>query len=204
MQDGEPCANTLPDEDARLHFQAVQALEKLYSLKPDHLESLIVGAPQPCLCILCGPTLQGMPISFQLPCREHLESLFWVAMLHWCFALIWSARYSLYEDNGTLSCFFHTAGVKDLMLESLLNPRHEMVRGVTAGLLRQIARSPGGHLAALHLLDGGMAAAEKAPHHCTEFFKLLSDLLSSMASAPPEVRHVLHHVKVLLLPFKAL
>lgn len=78
------------------------------------------------------------------------------------------------------------------MLESLLNPRHEMVRGVTAGLLRQIARSPGGHLAALRLLDGGMAAAEKAPHHCTEFFKLLSDLLSSMASAPPEVRHALH------------
>lgn len=45
MQDGEPCANTLPDEDARLHLQAVQALEKLYSLQPDHLEGLIVGAP---------------------------------------------------------------------------------------------------------------------------------------------------------------
>lgn len=54
MQDGEPCANTLPEEDARLHFQAVQALEKLYSLKPDHLESLIVGAPQSCSI---GPTL---------------------------------------------------------------------------------------------------------------------------------------------------
>ena len=90
------------------------------------------------------------------------------------------------------------------MLESLLNPRHEMVRGVTAGLLRQIARSPGGHLAALRLLDGGMAAAEKAPHHCTEFFKLLSDLLSSMASAPLEVRHVFRFEKILIVPFKAL
>jgi hypothetical protein len=125
-------------------------------------------------------------------------------MFLWCFALIWLSRYSPYEESGTPSGSLHAAGVKDLMLESLLNPRHEMVRGVTAGLLRQIARSTGGHLAALRLLDGGMAAAERAPHHCTEFFKLLSDLLSSMASAPPEVRHVLHYTKVLLLPSKAL
>lgn len=43
MQEPEPSANTLPDEDARLHFQAVQALEKLYKLKPEPLENLIVG-----------------------------------------------------------------------------------------------------------------------------------------------------------------
>ena len=73
------------------------------------------------------------------------------------------------------------------MLESLLNPRHDLVRQMTAALLRQIARSPSGHLAVLSLLDGGMAQAERVPHHCTEFFKLLSDLLSTMPSAPPEV-----------------
>ena len=44
-QEAEPSANTLPDEDARLHSQAVQALEKLHNLRPDHLEGLIVGAP---------------------------------------------------------------------------------------------------------------------------------------------------------------
>lgn len=43
-QEGETSANTLPDEDARLHSQAVQALEKLYALRPNHLEGLIVGA----------------------------------------------------------------------------------------------------------------------------------------------------------------
>ena len=74
------------------------------------------------------------------------------------------------------------------MLESLLNPRHDLVRVMTAGLLRQIARSPSGHSAVLGLLDGGMAAAERVPHHCTEFFRLLSDLLSTIATAPPEVR----------------
>ena len=74
------------------------------------------------------------------------------------------------------------------MLESLLNPRHDLVRQVTGSLLRQIARSPSGHLAVLSLLDGGMAQAEHVPHHCTEFFKLLSDLLSTIPSAPPEVR----------------
>ena len=73
------------------------------------------------------------------------------------------------------------------MLESLLNPRHDLVRVMTAGLLRQIARSPSGHSAVLGLLDGGMAAAERVPHHCTEFFRLLSDLLSTIATAPPEV-----------------
>ena len=73
------------------------------------------------------------------------------------------------------------------MLESLLNPRHDLVRVMTAGLLRQIARSPSGHSAVLGLLDGGMAAAERVPHHCTEFFQLLSDLLSTIATAPPEV-----------------
>ena len=44
LQEAEPSANTLPDEDARLHSQAVQALEKLHNLRPDHLEGLIVGA----------------------------------------------------------------------------------------------------------------------------------------------------------------
>lgn len=78
-------------------------------------------------------------------------------------------------------------GVKDLMLESLLNPHHDLVRLMTANLLRQIARSHSGHLAVLSLLDGGMAQAEQVPHHCTDFFKLLSDLLSSIATAPPEV-----------------
>ena len=47
MQELEPNANTLSDEDARLHFQAMQALEKLYNLRPDHLESLIVGKAPP-------------------------------------------------------------------------------------------------------------------------------------------------------------
>ena len=73
------------------------------------------------------------------------------------------------------------------MLESLLNPRHDLVRVMTAGLLRQIVRSPSGHSAVLGLLDGGMAAAERVPHHCSEFFRLLSDLLSTIATAPPEV-----------------
>lgn len=45
MQETEPSANTLPDEDAQLHSQAVQALEKLHKLRPDHLEGLIVGEP---------------------------------------------------------------------------------------------------------------------------------------------------------------
>ena len=45
MQEAEPSANTLPDEDAQLHSQAVQALEKLHNLRPDHLEGLIVGEP---------------------------------------------------------------------------------------------------------------------------------------------------------------
>ena len=49
------------------------------------------------------------------------------------------------------------------MLESLLNPRHDLVRQVTGSLLRQIARSPSGHLAVLSLLDGGMAQAEHVP-----------------------------------------
>lgn len=79
-------------------------------------------------------------------------------------------------------------GVKDLMLESLLNPRHDRVRGAAAALLRQLARSAGGHAAVLGLLDGGMAAAERVPHHCTEYFRLLSDLLSTVTSAPPEVK----------------
>lgn len=73
------------------------------------------------------------------------------------------------------------------MLESLVNPRHNLVRIMTAGLLRQIARSPSGHSAVLVLLDSGMAAAERVPHHCTEFFRLLSDLVSTIATAPPEV-----------------
>ena len=73
------------------------------------------------------------------------------------------------------------------MLESLLNPRHDLVRAMTAALLRQIACSPSGHLAVLNLLDGGMPRAERVPHHCTDFFKLLSDLLATITSAPPEV-----------------
>ncbi len=80
------------------------------------------------------------------------------------------------------------------MLESLLNPRHDLVRQMTAGLLCQIARSPSGHLAVLSLLDGGMAQAERVPHHCTEFFKLLSDLLSTITSAPLEVEFLKLHV----------
>ena len=85
------------------------------------------------------------------------------------------------------------AGVKDLMLESLLNPHHDLVRLMTANLLRHLARSHSGHLAVLSLLDGGMAQAEQVPHHCTDFFKLLSDLLSSIATAPPEVGSLLEN-----------
>ena len=44
-QEAEAIANTLLDEDARLHSQAVQALEKLHNLRPNHLEGLIVGVP---------------------------------------------------------------------------------------------------------------------------------------------------------------
>ncbi|EIE24996.1 hypothetical protein COCSUDRAFT_46553 [Coccomyxa subellipsoidea C-169] len=68
-------------------------------------------------------------------------------------------------------------GARTLMVEGLLNVRHEEVRRRTALLMELISCKGIGHPFALQLLDRSTAAADAVPHHCDAFYELFCDLV---------------------------
>ena len=74
------------------------------------------------------------------------------------------------------------------MLEGLLNCGHEIVRGNTFKFGERLAKSANGqgHLHLLEMLHN-LDFADKYPHHCTEYYLLLKEILRTIPASPSQV-----------------
>ena len=74
------------------------------------------------------------------------------------------------------------------MLEGLLNCGHEFVRGNTFKIGERLAKSANGqgHLHLLEMLHN-LDFADSYPHHCTEYYRLLREILRTIPASPPQV-----------------
>ena len=78
------------------------------------------------------------------------------------------------------------AAFRSMIMAGLLNPEHEAVRSNTYKFGERIAQSGQGHLHLLEMLSH-LGTADYFPHHCAEYYRLLTEVIRTIAAMPAQV-----------------
>lgn len=203
---GEP---TLMDEDVRLYQEAVGSLRDMLRWQPQLLTPLLrfdgiaLTSPYTPLSSM-PPTLVCK--NLRAADRGQTFSLVYAMKgppnvhLYLCIIALQDATSFLCSGGSIcarrrLHCIimvlYDDAVTPQLISEGLLNTRHEQVRFDTALLLKQIAKSPQGHIFALAQLMHSTEAADAVPHHCLHFYRQFCELIKSIPDLPADVSSAL-------------
>ena len=75
-----------------------------------------------------------------------------------------------------------------MMTAGLLNPEHEAVRCNTYKFGERLAQSSSGqgHMSLLEMLSQ-LGTADRFPHHCAEYYRLLTEVVRTILTLPAQV-----------------